>query len=86
MKNLKQTKRFFLILLMVVSIYSCSEDEQVTSTTEVQQTENFVNLDEASGIASFIEYPLSSNPKDANLRAKGNISKFKEIYTVLHFH
>ncbi len=83
MRNLKQTKRFFLILLMGVLIYSCSEDEQVTSTTEVLQTENFISLDEASGIASVIEYPLSSNPKDANLRAKGNTSKFKEIEKVL---
>ncbi|HBH24194.1 MAG TPA: hypothetical protein DDY13_12320 [Cytophagales bacterium] len=83
MRNLKQTKRFFLILLIGVLIYSCSEDEQVTPTTEIQQTENFVSLDEASGIATVIEYPLSSNPKDVNLRAKGNTSKFKEIEKIL---
>tara|TARA_B110000114_G_C14722749_1_gene249925 strand:+ start:81 stop:314 length:234 start_codon:yes stop_codon:yes gene_type:complete len=77
MRNLKQTKRFFLILLIGVLIYSCSQDEQITPTEEIQQTENFVNLDEASGVASVIEYPLSSNSKDAGLRAKGATSKFK---------
>lgn len=64
-------------------IYSCSQDEQVTPTTEIQQTENFVSLDEASGIASVIEYPLSSNSKGASLRAKGPKSEFKEIEKVL---
>lgn len=64
-------------------MYSCSQDEQINSKVEVLKTENFVNLDEAYGIASVIEYPLSSNPKDANLRTKGATSKFKEIEKVL---
>ena len=82
MKNLKQAKRFFLILPIGVLIYSCSQDEQVAPKEEIQQTENFVNLDEASGIASVIKYPLSSNPKNANLRGKGVTSPFKEIESV----
>lgn len=64
---------------MGVLIYSCSEDEQVPSTMDVRQTENFISLDKASGIASVIKYPLSLNPKNANLRAKGVTNTFKEI-------
>ncbi|MDC1060562.1 hypothetical protein OAP99_00045 [Flavobacteriaceae bacterium] len=82
MRNLKQTKRFFLIILIGVLTYSCSKDEQVNPTTEVQETENFVSLDEASGIAIVIEYPLSSNHKNANLSEKGVTSTFKEIESV----
>lgn len=63
MRNLKQTKRFFLMLLIGVLMYSCSNDEQIDSKIEVEQTENFVNLDEASSIASVIEHPIPLNTK-----------------------
>jgi hypothetical protein len=82
MKNLKQTKRFFLILLLGSLIYSCSQEEQIDAKAEIEQTENFVSLNEVSSIASVIEYPLSSNPKNANLRAKGVNSTFKEIESI----
>lgn len=64
-------------------MYSCSNDEQIDSKIEVEQTENFVNLDEASSIASVIEHPIPLNTKNASLRAKGVTSTFKEIEKVL---
>lgn len=79
MKNLKQAKQFFLVLLVGVLIYSCSQDEQINP----QQTENFVNLAEASSIASVIEYFPTSDVKSAKTRGKGVASKFKEVEKVL---
>lgn len=82
MRNFEQTKRFLLILLVGVLIYSCSQDEQIAPTTEVQQNENFISLDEASGIASEIEYPLSLNSIKYNHRASGTTNISKEIESI----
>ena len=84
-ENLKRTKQFFLLFFIGALFYSCSQEEQIemTSKTEIQQTKNFVSLKEVSSIASAIEYPLSTNSKNANLRAKDDgSSTFKEIEKV----
>lgn len=82
MKNLKQTKEIILILV-IAFIYSCSKDEQISPVKkDIQQSKNFVKLEDAYGIASVIEYPLSQNPKKS-LRANKVTSTFKEIETAL---
>lgn len=81
MKNLKQMRRFYLLLLLGVLI-SCSQDEQTNLEVEARQNENFVSLSEASAIAATIEYPLSSGSKHNALRASGVKSVSKEVKSV----
>lgn len=82
MRKLKQTKRFFLILLVGVLVYSCSQDEQIDSKIESEQSENFVNLNKASDIASVIQYPLPVNTNYKSLKAKRVTSMPKVIESI----
>lgn len=82
MRSFIQAKWFFSLLLLGVVMFSCSERESIETKVQISQSENFVDFGEASSIASLIEYPLSSKPKNASLKSKGVTTTFKEIESV----
>jgi hypothetical protein len=82
MRKLNQIKHFFLTLLAVMLIFSCSSDEQIDTKPEFDESVNFVSSNEVSKIASTIEYPLSIDSKNDDLRARGITSISKKIKNI----
>ncbi len=78
--QLKQAKELLIVLLISVSIFSCQQVD-VTKTIDINQ--NFVSLDEASAIATVLEYPITSTAQNTAARANGVTSTFKNIESVL---
>ena len=72
---------FTALLLLGIFMFSCSEDEKFEIETSTQQVKNFVGLDEVSNIASVIQYPLSSNPKNAKFKRHG-VTRTKEVENI----
>ena len=81
-KTLRTAGRSLTILLIVLGTYSCQQEELVESL-EIQQDENFVNLDEATAIATILEFPLEHTAENASARANGVTSEFKDIENIL---
>ena len=55
MRKLKQTKRFLVLTLIGIFIFSCNKDE------------NFVTMEDAADIGSFIQYPEVGNFKNRTI-------------------
>lgn len=81
-KTLRTSGRSLTILLIAIGIYSCQREELVESL-EIHQNENFVNLDEATAIATILEFPLDPTAENTSARANGVTSEFKDIETIL---
>ena len=84
MNKLSQAKQFLPLLLLGVIVFSCSktEDENletIKTNLPVEQSKNFVSIDQASGIASALEYLTKEN---SSLRKLRKTSKLKNVKSV----
>ncbi len=61
MRKLKQTKRFLVLTLIGIFIFSCNKDENFDVSESVIQSENFVTMEDAADIGSFVQYPVIGN-------------------------
>lgn len=83
MQKLLQKRRWSLATLLVITLlYSCQQEEVVKST-KIQQSKNFVQLDEVTAIATVLEYPITTTSDNAAARTNGVTSIFKDIENVL---
>lgn len=73
--KLKQTLGLFKLLLISIFLFSCSEEEFLTDTNNIEQENNFINLVEIENIAKDITHRVN----DETLISKGVFTKIKAI-------
>lgn len=80
MQNFKNKKRFVLLFLLGIILYSCSKDEQSNEKVELQNNENFVDLAKAREVGEDIYFSSITNA-NAN-KGEVNISSKRTIKTI----
>lgn len=75
----QQINFFFAFLLISIFFFSCKEVED-ESTGTAQQTENYVNIEFASNIASNIEYPIEGCTSEMK---NGKSKEYKNIENIM---
>jgi hypothetical protein len=78
-------KRLLFFALISVLIISCKENG-IESIIPIEQSENFVSIEDATGIASIIEYPIIDNlvlSESVKKNSKTSMSKAVESVTAI---
>ena len=81
-KTLRKAGRSLAVSLIVLGIYSCQQEELI-ETSQIQQTENFIDLNEVTAIAAILEFPVVTDLKSANVRSSGVSTTLKNIEAIL---